>query len=154
MHFSSPSGQRLSWCRPWKRGAVGCFSKGYCSVTTFLNMVRKVTPKPATGSQNCSLRVLGPVDDPVEGGGDFGSAIDVLLSGHAVVVGRGGLGGHGRADGRSTRRGTAEDQRRRRSSDSSTRRQSRDREAAGDERSIFPGCAGSGLRRLLLVLAE
>ena len=21
-HFSSPSGQRLSWWRPWKRGAV------------------------------------------------------------------------------------------------------------------------------------
>ncbi len=57
MHFSSPSGQRLSWCRPWNRGAVGFFSNGYCSVTTFLNMVRKVTPKPAIGSQNCSLRV-------------------------------------------------------------------------------------------------
>src|SRR3954452_15425879 len=56
MHFSSPSGQRLSWCRPWNRGAVGFFSKGYCSVTTFLNMVRNVTPKPATGSQNCSFR--------------------------------------------------------------------------------------------------
>ncbi len=57
MHFSRPSGQRLSWCRPWNRGAVGFFSNGYCSVTTFLNMVRKVTPKPATGSQNCSLSV-------------------------------------------------------------------------------------------------
>src|SRR3954454_10281686 len=57
MHFSRPSGQRLSWCRPWKRGAVGSFSNGYCSVTTFLNMVRKVTPNPATGSQNCSLNV-------------------------------------------------------------------------------------------------
>src|SRR5262245_38359967 len=57
MHFSSPSGQRLSWCRPWNRGAVGSFSKGYCSVTTFLNMVRNVTPNPAIGSQNCSLSV-------------------------------------------------------------------------------------------------
>src|SRR3954452_13928112 len=57
MHFSSPSGQRLSWWRPWNRGAVGFFSKGYCSVTTFLNIVRKVTPNPATGSQNCSLRL-------------------------------------------------------------------------------------------------
>src|SRR6476620_10769856 len=57
MHFSSPSGQRLSWCRPWKRGAVGSFSNGYCSVTTFLNIVRKVTPNPAIGSQNCSLRL-------------------------------------------------------------------------------------------------
>jgi hypothetical protein len=26
-------------------------------VTTFLNIVRKVTPNPATGSQNCSLSV-------------------------------------------------------------------------------------------------
>src|SRR3954464_15267026 len=57
MHFSRPSGQRLSWCRPWKRGAVGIFSNGYSSVTTFLNMVRKVTPNPATGSQNCCLRL-------------------------------------------------------------------------------------------------
>src|SRR4051794_20019247 len=56
MHFSSPSGQRFSWWRPWKRGAVGFFSNGYCSVTTFLNMVRNVTPNPATGSQNCSFR--------------------------------------------------------------------------------------------------
>src|SRR3954451_13190489 len=57
MHFPSPSGQRLSWWRPWNRGAVGSFSKGYCSVTTFLNIVRNVTPNPATGSQNCSLSV-------------------------------------------------------------------------------------------------
>src|SRR3954453_4454975 len=57
MHFSSPSGQRLSWWRPWKRGAVGFFSNGYCSVTTRRNIVRKVTPNPATGSQNCSFRV-------------------------------------------------------------------------------------------------
>src|SRR3954467_3901694 len=87
MHFSSPSGQRLSWCRPWNRGAVGFFSKGYCSVTTFLNMVRNVTPKPATGSQNCSFSVgiysrfpvepavvepaVDPADDPADerGGG-------------------------------------------------------------------------------------
>src|SRR6476469_9802202 len=57
MHFARPSGQRLSWCRPWNRGAVGSFSNGYCSVTTFLNIVRKVTPKPATGSQNWSLKL-------------------------------------------------------------------------------------------------
>src|SRR3954468_10822956 len=64
MHFSRPSGHRLSWCRPWNRGAVGTFSNGYCSVTTFRNMVRKVTPNPATGSQNCSLSVgigSGPI---------------------------------------------------------------------------------------------
>src|SRR6478752_9231568 len=75
MHFSSPSGHRLSWWRPWKRGAVGCFSNGYCSVTTFLNIVRKVTPNPATGSQNCSLN-----DFPCS------SAIETLLRGHPVVV--------------------------------------------------------------------
>src|SRR3954447_15912142 len=56
-HFSRPSGQRLSWWRPWKRGAVGFFSNGYCSVTTLRNIVRKVTPNPATGSQNCSFSV-------------------------------------------------------------------------------------------------
>ena len=37
---------------------MGSFSNGYCSVTTFLNIVRNVTPNPATGSQSCSLRVL------------------------------------------------------------------------------------------------
>src|SRR6476659_8917515 len=64
MHFSSPSGQRLSWCRPWKRGAVGFFSNGYSSVTTFLNIVRKVTPNPAIGSQSCSLSPGRPVGGP------------------------------------------------------------------------------------------
>src|SRR6187402_3024994 len=86
MHFSRPSGQRLSWCRPWKRGAVGIFSNGYCSVTTFLNMVRKVTPKPATGSQNCSRR-------------ERDSAIGVPLVGVTLVgvcvVPEGGGGGEG-----------------------------------------------------------
>src|SRR3954468_2481418 len=74
MHFSRPSGQRLSWWRPWNRGAVGFFSNGYCSVTTFLNIVRKVTPKPAIGSQNCSRMPLGP--ELVL------SATYLLLSGH------------------------------------------------------------------------
>src|SRR3954454_4127720 len=58
MHFSNPSGQRFSWCRPWKRGAVGFFSNGYSSVNTFRNIVRKVTPNPATGSQRDSFTVL------------------------------------------------------------------------------------------------
>src|SRR5690242_21363207 len=49
-HFSSPSGCRLSWWRPWKRGAVGFLYSGYCSVSRFLNMALKVTPKPATGA--------------------------------------------------------------------------------------------------------
>src|SRR3954447_26923233 len=84
MHFSSPSGQRFSWWRPWKRGAVGFFSNGYCSVTTFLNMVRNVTPKPAMGSQNCSLALLEP--ELVL------SATYLLLSGHrghGVAAGEG-----------------------------------------------------------------
>src|SRR6266540_5164089 len=55
MHFSRPSGQRFSWCLPWKRGAVGFLSNGYCSVNTLRNIVRKVTPNPATGSQRDSL---------------------------------------------------------------------------------------------------
>src|SRR5690625_5764475 len=52
MHFSSPSGCRLSWWRPWKRGATVCRCSGYCSVTVFLNIDRNVTPNPATGSRN------------------------------------------------------------------------------------------------------
>src|SRR5262252_7988437 len=52
MHFSSPSGQRLSWWRPWNRGAVGFFSSVYWTVSTFLNICRKVTPKPLTGPRN------------------------------------------------------------------------------------------------------
>src|SRR5215207_9358519 len=55
MHFSSPSGHRFSWCLPWNRGAVGFLSNGYCSVNTLRNIVRKVTPNPATGSQRDSL---------------------------------------------------------------------------------------------------
>src|ERR1022692_4558347 len=55
MHFSSPSGQRLSWWRPWKRGAVGFTSSGYWTVYTFLNMVRKVTPNPLTESNTGDL---------------------------------------------------------------------------------------------------
>src|SRR5689334_23314851 len=51
MHFSSPSGCRFSWCRPWYRGAVGTLTSGYSSVTTFVNMVANVTPKPATGAK-------------------------------------------------------------------------------------------------------
>src|SRR5579859_3670687 len=48
MHFSRPSGCRLSWWRPWKRSAVGFFSSGYSSVLAGLNIVAKVTPNPAT----------------------------------------------------------------------------------------------------------
>src|SRR5690348_15804065 len=52
MHFSSPSGHRFSWWRPWNRGAVAFFSSGYWTVSTFLNICRKVTPKPLTGPRN------------------------------------------------------------------------------------------------------
>src|ERR1700733_1653554 len=51
MHFSSPSGHRLSWCRPWNRGAVGSCTSGYWTVSTFLNICRKVTPKPLIESR-------------------------------------------------------------------------------------------------------
>src|ERR1700712_4334739 len=77
MHFSRPSGQRLSWWRPWKRGAVGTFSNGYYSVTTLRNIVRKVTPNPATGSQAASFMSLR-------------NPISALTSHGHVTRGRGG----------------------------------------------------------------
>src|ERR1700733_13780337 len=54
MHFSRPSGQRLSWWCPWNRGAVGRLSSGYITVSTFLNISRKVTPNPLTGLRKSS----------------------------------------------------------------------------------------------------
>src|ERR1700749_3158984 len=54
MHFSRPSGQRLSWWWPWNRGAVGRLSSGYITVSTFLNISRKVTPNPLTGLRKSS----------------------------------------------------------------------------------------------------
>src|SRR5690242_12669420 len=54
MHFSSPSGHRLSWWWPWNRGAVGRFSSGYITVSTFRNISRKVTPNPLTGLRKSS----------------------------------------------------------------------------------------------------
>src|SRR5260370_21902588 len=54
MHFSSPSGQRFSWWRPWNRGAVGRRSSGYSTVSAFLNIWWKVTPKPLTGLRKSS----------------------------------------------------------------------------------------------------
>src|ERR1700753_1589900 len=67
MHFSRPSGQRLSWWRPWNRGAVGAGLSGYSTVSTFLNIWWKVTPKPLTGLGNSSRG-------------------DLLASGHADAV--------------------------------------------------------------------
>ncbi len=94
MHFSRPSGQRLSWCRPWNRGAVGFFSKGYSSVTTFLNIVRKVTPKPAIGSQNCSLRVgiYSRFPSAVAGDETVGVPLLLLVNWSATWWGIGGTG--------------------------------------------------------------
>src|SRR5580658_7774102 len=54
MHFSRPSGQRLSWWCPWNRGAVGRLSSGYITVSTFRNISRKVTPNPFTGLRKSS----------------------------------------------------------------------------------------------------
>src|ERR1700674_689897 len=64
MHFSSPSGQRLSWWRPWKRGAVGFTSSGYWTVSPFRNICRKVTPNPLTGLRKSNTGDLlgGAVD--------------------------------------------------------------------------------------------
>src|SRR5580692_4326946 len=54
MHFSSPSGYRLSWWWPWNRGAVGRLSSGYSTVSTFRNISVKVTPNPLIGLRNSS----------------------------------------------------------------------------------------------------
>src|SRR5215471_12755273 len=60
MHFSRPSGQRFSWCRPWNRGAVGFSSSGYWTVSTFWNIVRKVTPNPLIGLRKSGTGDLLP----------------------------------------------------------------------------------------------
>src|SRR5271166_4970809 len=66
MHFSSPSGHRFSWWWPWNRGAVGRLTSGYSTVSTFLNISVKVTPKPLIGlrkSSTCDLPRGGFVVD-------------------------------------------------------------------------------------------
>src|ERR1700722_15574283 len=66
IHFSSPSGHRFSWWCPWNRGAVGRLSSGYSTVSTFLNISVKVTPKPLIGlrkSSTCDLLRGGFVFD-------------------------------------------------------------------------------------------
>lgn len=40
-------------------GAVGFFCSGYCSVSRFLNMAVKVTPKPAAGPSKDGLSCSG-----------------------------------------------------------------------------------------------
>src|SRR5579864_6544340 len=54
MHFSSPSGHRLSWWWPWNRGAVGFLTSGYSTVSTLRNISWKVTPKPLIGLRKSS----------------------------------------------------------------------------------------------------
>src|SRR5260370_26986063 len=66
MHFSSPSGHRLSWWWRWNRGAVGRLSSGYSTVSTFLNISVKVTPNPLTGLRKSSTGAL------LNGGGASG----------------------------------------------------------------------------------
>src|SRR6516165_10297390 len=61
MHFSSPSGHRLSWWWPWNRGAVGFLTSGYSTVSTLRNISWKVTPNPLTGLRR-SLRKSSTCD--------------------------------------------------------------------------------------------
>src|SRR5579875_793493 len=79
MHFSSPSGHRLSWWWPWNRGAVGRLSSGYWTVSTFRNISWKVTPNPLTGPSR-SLRKLGTCDLP------RGGAVTAGAGAGAVIV--------------------------------------------------------------------
>src|SRR5216683_38902 len=75
MHFSRPSGQRLSWWRPWNLGAVGRFSSGYSTVSTLLNICRKVTANPLTG-----LRKSSTGRDLLVGGGRYVLAIAYVFA--------------------------------------------------------------------------
>src|SRR3984957_6391258 len=71
MHFSSPSGHRLSWWWPWNRGAVGFLTSGYSTVSTFRNISVKVTPNPLIG-----LRKSSTSDLP---GGGFVIEVDAVV---------------------------------------------------------------------------
>src|SRR4029077_7241669 len=71
MHFSSPSGHRLSWWWPWNRGAVGFLTSGYSTVSTFRNISWKVTPNPLIG-----LRKSSTSDLP---GGGFVIEVDAVV---------------------------------------------------------------------------
>src|SRR6202000_3485624 len=86
MHFSSPSGHRLSWWCPWKRGAVGRFSSGYWTVSTFRNISWKVTPNPLMGLRKSSTGdLLGAVRFGATG---HGARRGGLADAGAVVVGQ------------------------------------------------------------------
>src|ERR1700684_313873 len=99
MHFSSPSGPRVSLGGPWKRGAVGRFSSGYWTVSTFRNISWKVTPNPLMGLRKSSTGdLLGAVRVPGLGhrAGRSGDGAGRAGEPDGVVVGqvqRGGLVG-------------------------------------------------------------
>src|SRR6516162_10976749 len=77
MHFSSPSGHRLSWWWPWNRGAVGFLTSGYSMVSTLRNISVKVTPNPLI-----ELRKSSTCDLP--GGGFPGR--NLIVKADAVIV--------------------------------------------------------------------
>src|SRR5260370_22796173 len=82
MHFSSPSGHRLSWWWPWNRGAVGFLTSGYSTVSTFRNISWKVTPNPLIGLRKSST------SDLLSGG--FGIGVDAVLARQVERRGPGG----------------------------------------------------------------
>src|SRR6476469_5035763 len=84
-HFSRPSGCRLSWWRPWKRGCVGRFSSGYSSVSSLRNIVAKVTPKPPTGAKR-SARNPPFFCSSATGGLLLGCAFAAVAEGHARLL--------------------------------------------------------------------
>src|SRR6478609_6982869 len=125
-HFSSPSGWRLSWWRPWKRGAVGRGFSGYSSVATLRNIVENDTPKPATGAKSSDRKPFSrssvperwsrgaPTSEPFLLAGLWGdTSLPTVSSGMVLLLdgGRGArAGGAGRAGGRENglaRRGQA-----------------------------------------------
>src|ERR1700761_1872331 len=77
MHFSRPSGHRLSWWWPWNRGAVGRLSSGYSTVSTFRNISWKVTPDPLIGLRKSSTSdLLRRRAGIAGGGGDAGTSVE------------------------------------------------------------------------------
>src|SRR5262252_427709 len=88
MHFSSPSGHRLSWWWPWNRGAVGRLSSGYWTVSTFRNISWKVTPNPLIGlrkSSTCDLPGGGARVSGIEAGVEADAAVGGTVNADAVV---------------------------------------------------------------------
>src|SRR5580698_11242736 len=82
MHFSSPSGHRLSWWWPWNRGAVGFLTSGYSTVSTFRNISWKVTPNPLIGLRNsstCDLPGGGFLVSDTAGAGPVSEADTVVV---------------------------------------------------------------------------